>query len=101
MRPSPQNTASSPVVPASGVRAPMAGGARPPMGMARGGMPMPMGMRGPAGMGGGGGQMQSRLPPSLQAKMDKVRFMVFVSSLILLVFHLVTSHIERGHETLS
>ena len=39
--------------------------------MARGGMPMPMGMRGPGGMGGGA-QMQTRLPPSLQAKMDKV-----------------------------
>lgn len=63
----PANTASAPVIP--GVRAPgqipRPGG---PGGMGRGGMPMPMGMRGPAM----GGQMQSRLPPSLQAKMDKV-----------------------------
>jgi len=32
---------------------------------------MPMGMRGNLGMGGAP-QMQTRLPPSLQAKMDKV-----------------------------
>ena len=62
----PANMASAPNIPT----------ARPPPGrptpgmMARGGMPMPMGMRGPMAMGGGP-QMQTRLPPSLQAKMDK------------------------------
>ncbi|ORY29652.1 kinase-like domain-containing protein [Naematelia encephala] len=59
-RPTPVATASTPVL------------GRPPVGRpvpGRGGMPMAMGMRGPAM---GLNQMQSRLPPSLQAKMDKV-----------------------------
>lgn len=53
-------------------------GVRPPAGR---GMAGPMGMRppmgGPMGMGGRGAQVpvQTRLPPSLQAKMDKVREM--------------------------
>ncbi|WVR08512.1 hypothetical protein IAU60_005567 [Kwoniella sp. DSM 27419] len=38
--------------------------------VARAAMPMPMGMRGAAGRGGG--PMQSKMLPSLQAKMDKI-----------------------------
>lgn len=46
------------------------GGVRPPVGR---GMAGPMGMRPPMGMGGRGqAPLQTRLPPSLQAKMDKV-----------------------------
>lgn len=35
-------------------------------------MPAPMGMRAQAGRGAGGPQMQTKMLPSLQAKMDKV-----------------------------
>ncbi|KAK8850437.1 hypothetical protein IAR55_004355 [Kwoniella newhampshirensis] len=62
--PPPTSITSAPVVPT----------ARPPPnarpGVGRGGMPMPMGMRGAAGRGGG--QMQTKMLPSLQAKMDKI-----------------------------
>nr|XP_019051202.1 STE/STE7 protein kinase [Kwoniella bestiolae CBS 10118]OCF30132.1 STE/STE7 protein kinase [Kwoniella bestiolae CBS 10118] len=64
--PPPQSITSAPVLPSAGART--AAGARPSA--ARGGMPMPMGMRGAAGRGGG--QMQTKMLPSLQAKMDKI-----------------------------
>jgi hypothetical protein len=62
----PANMASAPAVP--NMRSP------PSMrGMTgRGGMPGPMGMRGPIGMRGPQQQMESRIPASLQAKMDRV-----------------------------
>jgi hypothetical protein len=45
------------------------------MGMnGRGGMPMPMGMRGQMGRGGAMNQMPVRVPASLQAKFDRVSF---------------------------
>ncbi|WRT70593.1 uncharacterized protein IL334_007591 [Kwoniella shivajii] len=65
--PPPPNTVSAPIVPGASA-VPRAPAVRP--GVARGGMPMPMGMRGAAGRGGG--QMQSKMLPSLQAKMDKI-----------------------------
>nr|XP_019000682.1 STE/STE7 protein kinase [Kwoniella mangroviensis CBS 8507]OCF64143.1 STE/STE7 protein kinase [Kwoniella mangroviensis CBS 8507] len=69
--PPPQSITSAPVLPSSstGSRpAATAVGGRP--GAARGGMPMPMGMRGAAGKGAG--PMQTKMLPSLQAKMDKI-----------------------------
>ncbi|WWC92181.1 uncharacterized protein L201_007135 [Kwoniella dendrophila CBS 6074] len=63
--PPPQSITSAPAVPRPSAAA---AGARP--GVARGGMPMPMGMRGAAGRGGS--QMQTKMLPSLQAKMDKI-----------------------------
>ncbi|RSH85211.1 hypothetical protein EHS25_005018, partial [Saitozyma podzolica] len=64
--PPPAETASAPVL--AGVRSPPAPGRPPPM-MGRPGMPGPMGMRGAMG---GQQPMVTKLPPSLQAKMDKV-----------------------------
>ncbi|WWC65142.1 uncharacterized protein I303_107756 [Kwoniella dejecticola CBS 10117] len=71
-RPLPQSITSAPAVPSSTAAPRPSGavaGARPGV-AGRGGMPMPMGMRGAAGRGGG--QMQTKMLPSLQAKMDKI-----------------------------
>lgn len=54
--------------------------ARPQVRGMPGGMTGPMGMRAGAGAGGGSAQMQTRLPPSLQAKMDKVGYPGFISN---------------------
>ncbi len=59
---------------------------------------MPMGMRGSA-MGGGNNtnQMQSRLPPSLQAKMDKVS-VCFVFHVLSIPDHLSSIAVPIGSE---
>lgn len=68
-RPQPLHVAASaPTIPSTNTVRPQPG-ARP--GVARG-MPAPMGMRAQAGRGAGGPHMQTKMLPSLQAKMDKV-----------------------------
>ncbi|ADV19917.1 STE/STE7 protein kinase [Cryptococcus gattii E566] len=68
-RPQPLHVAASaPTVPSTNAVRPQPG-ARP--GVARG-MPAPMGMRAQAGRGAGGPHMQTKMLPSLQAKMDKI-----------------------------
>ncbi|KAE8541494.1 hypothetical protein D1P53_002856 [Cryptococcus gattii VGV] len=68
-RPQPLHVAASaPTVPSTNTVRPQPG-ARP--GVARG-MPAPMGMRAQAGRGAGGPHMQTKMLPSLQAKMDKI-----------------------------
>ncbi|WVQ95561.1 hypothetical protein IAU59_002658 [Kwoniella sp. CBS 9459] len=65
----PMSFTSAPAVPGSST----AGATRPAVarpGVGRGAMPAPMGMRAAAGRGGG--QMQTKMLPSLQAKMDKI-----------------------------
>ncbi|KIR35796.1 STE/STE7 protein kinase [Cryptococcus deuterogattii MMRL2647] len=67
-RPQPLHVAASaPTVPSTNAVRPQPG-VRP--GVARG-MPAPMGMRAQAGRGAGGPHMQTKMLPSLQAKMDK------------------------------
>ncbi|WVF68001.1 hypothetical protein IAT40_002763 [Kwoniella sp. CBS 6097] len=65
--PPPTSFTSAPVIPGASSTA-RPGVPRP--GVGRGAMPAPMGMRAAAGRGGG--QMQTKMLPSLQAKMDKI-----------------------------